>query len=296
MHLVVGVLKEIAAEPSEKYVDFLDDTLDCLRRLCSNAMAKQPACKKDWTTLVQSGLAHITHFSKSSSYSGENEELVTILAMTVFLTSSSREVACAPNLRQHCINTFKHALQQDGTLVQTKTIRCLQSVFSIPDTAVANPYIQALSPKLVELIGQFTAELSSPVPFPANKMAAIQELTEALKVLVDAATNEKKLLIVGLYIPALVNILVEPENFENVSPSRQTAHACALQQLLKIGPQYPQEFRTVVSRNGRLKTRLESCIRSARANKEPSADSQTSAKATSSPTIKLKTDFSNFAR
>lgn len=106
-----------------------------------------------------------------------------------------------------------------------------------------------------------------------------------------------------MYVPTLVNLLIDPENSQRASPERTAIHSCALQQLMKIGPQYPQEFRTVVSRNPRLKTRLETCIRAANMGSDLSRDqspeitlkqAHTNIRAVSSPTIKLKTDFSNF--
>lgn len=109
-----------------------------------------------------------------------------------------------------------------------------------------------------------------------------------------------ELLIIGLYVPTLVNLLIDPESSQKASQERSVIHTCALQQLMKIGPQYPQEFRTVVGRNLRLKNRLETCIRAANIgsdlNKDqsPNVDSHSTMKAVSSPTIKLKTDFSNF--
>ncbi|XP_035216852.1 HEAT repeat-containing protein 5B-like isoform X2 [Stegodyphus dumicola] len=299
LHITIGVLREIKSEHLDTLQNFLDNILECLQDLCSNPMAKNVSCKKDWLNLLQSGLAHLTHFSKSNSNSDEADELIAILSMSTYITSAPREVVCAPNLRQHCINTFKHTLQQDGKMVQVKAISCLQSVFAIPDIAVAGPYIHALCPKLLELMGQFTTELCSHITFPEIKIMAINELILALQVLVDVAANDKKLLIVGLYVPTLVNLLIDPETSQVASSFRQKVHAYALQQLMKIGPQYPQEFRTVVSRNLRLKTKLETCIRAAQMGSDlnrnsPDSRTQISSRTVSTPTIKLKTDFSNF--
>ncbi|GFS31362.1 HEAT repeat-containing protein 5B [Nephila pilipes] len=299
LHLIVGVLKEITTEQITSLESFLQGTLECLQDLCSNSMMKNVASRKDWINLLQSGLAHLTHFSKSSMIPTDTDELISILSINVYITSTPREVVCAPNLRQHCINTFKHALQQDGSLVQVKAISCLQSIFMHSDMVVVGPYIHALCPKLIELIGQFSNELSSHINFPDIKILAVKELILSLKVLVDIAANDKKLLIVGLYVPTLVSLLIDPDASQVASSSRNTVHQCALQQLMKIGPQYPQEFRTVVSKNIRLKNRLEACIRSAHMGSDLNRDnlsdseSRTSLR-TSSPTIKLKTDFSNF--
>ncbi|XP_055929916.1 HEAT repeat-containing protein 5B-like isoform X2 [Argiope bruennichi] len=299
LHLIVGVLKEITVEQITSLQSFVQGTLDCLEDLCSSSMLKNVASRKDWISLLQSGLAHLTHFSKSSMIPADTNDLIAILSINVYITSAPREVVCAPNLRQHCINTFKHALQQDGTIVQVKAISCLQSVFAHPDMVVVGPYIHALCPKLIELIGQFSSELSSQTNFPEIKVLAVKELIHTLKVLVDIAANDKKLLIVGLYVPTLVSLLIDPETSQVSSPSRNTIHQCALQQLMKIGPQYPQEFRTVVSKNIRLKNRLEACIRAAHMGSDAHRDSlqeseNRSTIRTSSPTIKLKTDFSNF--
>lgn len=101
-------------------------------------------------------------------------------------------------------------------------------------------------------------------------------------------------------MPTLVNLLIDPESSQKASQERLAIHACALQQLMKIGPQYPQEFRTVVARNLRLKSRLETCIRAANMGSDmhrdqsPDITSHSTIRTVSSPTIKLKTDFSNF--
>ncbi|GFX28551.1 HEAT repeat-containing protein 5B [Trichonephila clavipes] len=272
LHLIVGVLKEITTEQVTSLQTFLLSTLECLRDLCSNSMIKNVASRKDWINLLQSGLAHLTHFSKSSMIPTDTDELIAVLSINVYITSAPREVVCAPNLRQHCINTFKHALQQDGTIVQVKAISCLQSIFMHSDMVVVGPYIHALCPKLIELIGQFSNELSSSINFPDIKILAVKELIHTLKVLVDIAANDKKLLIVGLYIPALVSLLIDPDTSQGAPSSRNTVHQCALQQLMKIGPQYPQEFRTVVSKNICLKNRLEACIRSAHMGSDMNRD------------------------
>lgn len=66
LHLISGILKEIASEPLSSFQDFLQNTLECLEDICSNSMAKNPVCKKDWVSLLQSGLAHVTQYSQTS--------------------------------------------------------------------------------------------------------------------------------------------------------------------------------------------------------------------------------------
>lgn len=89
----------------------------------------------------------------------------------------------------HVYNTtFKCVFQ-----VQVKAISTLQSVFSLPDSAISVPYIHALCPKLIELIGQYATELSTQQSFSEFKLMATKELVQTLKVLVDVAANDKSL-------------------------------------------------------------------------------------------------------
>lgn len=60
---------------------------------------------------------HVIFVYKLDPSLNEADEMISILSMSVYITSAPKEVVCAPNLRQHCVNSFKHALQQDGTVV-----------------------------------------------------------------------------------------------------------------------------------------------------------------------------------
>lgn len=75
--------------------------------------------------------------------------------------------------------------------MQVKAISSLQSVFTHSDMVVVGPYIHALCPKLIELIGQFSTELTSHINFSETKILAVKELIQTLKVLVDIAANDK---------------------------------------------------------------------------------------------------------
>lgn len=74
-----------------------------------------------------------------------------------------------------------------------KAISALQAVFAQPDYAVSGPFIHALCPKLIELIGQYATELSTQQTFSDFKCLAVKELIHTLKVLVDIAANDKSM-------------------------------------------------------------------------------------------------------
>lgn len=79
--------------------------------------------------------------------------------------------------------------------------------------------------------------------------------------------------------------------------SRQL-HEQSLQWLMRIGPNYPQEFKTLMSQSTDLRTKLEAAVRHNQQNANQKQKSHTANKTQtnqSKPTIELKTNFSNFS-
>lgn len=104
-----------------------------------------------------------------------------------------------------------------------------------------------------------------------------------------------------LLVPILISYLLESHQLKSSSKLCHQLHDQALQWLMKIGPKYPQEFKTLMSQSPELRTKLETAIRNNQqtSNQKLKNDMQNNAKATivaaqQKPTIQLKTDFSNF--
>lgn len=103
-----------------------------------------------------------------------------------------------------------------------------------------------------------------------------------------------------LLVPILISYLLEPNQFKTASKLRVQLHEQALQWLMKIGPKYPQEFKTLMAESPELRNQLESAVRNNQqtSNQKYKNEMQNNAKANQSgqpkPTIQLKTDFSNF--
>lgn len=109
-----------------------------------------------------------------------------------------------------------------------------------------------------------------------------------------------------LLVPILISYLLPIHQFKGATKLRLALHEYALQQLMKIGPRYPQEFKTLMSESPDMRAQLEAAVR---ANQQLSSqtqkfrnDAQNSARAAASassapvkPIIQLKTDFSNFS-
>lgn len=102
-----------------------------------------------------------------------------------------------------------------------------------------------------------------------------------------------------LLVPILISYLLDAQQLKTSGKLCHQLHDQALQWLMKIGPKYPQEFKTLMSQSPDLRTKLESAVRiNQQANNQKlKNDFQNNAKATiaqQKPTIQLKTDFSNF--
>lgn len=102
-----------------------------------------------------------------------------------------------------------------------------------------------------------------------------------------------------LLVPVLINYLAEPAKLRTLPKYQRQLHEQALQWLMKIGPKYPQEFKTLMGQTLELRQKLEAAIRSQQqsiniANKANELQMRGGLAKQQKPTIKLKTDFSNF--
>lgn len=100
-----------------------------------------------------------------------------------------------------------------------------------------------------------------------------------------------------LLVPVLINYLIDGESMGSATKLTLTLHDASLQWLRKIGPKYPQEFKQLMSQTSNLRLRLENAIQMNQQlqkimKSEPNVDRP---HLQQPPSIKLKTDFSNFS-
>lgn len=100
-----------------------------------------------------------------------------------------------------------------------------------------------------------------------------------------------------LLVPILINYLIEGEAIGTATKLNLALHDASLQWLRKIGPKYPQEFKTLMSHNSNLRVRLENAIQMNQQlqNIMKSEINVNRPHLQQPPSIKLKTDFSNFS-
>ena len=102
----------------------------------------------------------------------------------------------------------------------------------------------------------------------------------------------------SVLVPMLVSYLLDGEALKSAGKTSIHLHDHALQSLMKIGPQYPAHFRSVMQASPDLRAVLESAVKVQKERSSGSAG-QDSSKANAAsqpakPSITLKTNFGNF--
>lgn len=101
-----------------------------------------------------------------------------------------------------------------------------------------------------------------------------------------------------MFLPILVSYLLDEKSLPTAGKIERKIHDDSLSNLMKIGPQYPTEFRVIMTNQAELKVRLESAIRVNQQAKSALIKAQEKAKIAAQPakpTITLKTNFASFA-
>ena len=98
----------------------------------------------------------------------------------------------------------------------------------------------------------------------------------------------------GLLVPILISLLSDSTNLPKGSKITKALHDQALQKLMKIGPKYPEPFRTVMTSSPDLKPRLEAAVRANQPSAKPKQPAVQPKVAPAQPSIKLRMDFSNY--
>ncbi|GFG34432.1 hypothetical protein Cfor_07683, partial [Coptotermes formosanus] len=311
LYLTTGVIKESATksihDPTVMATAIpVTAALHCLRTLTTDKYCKDERSAEDWHKLLQSALAKVIDLAKTGSDETKLDEVTMLLAIAVFVLHAPAEVVCAPNLQYPCINQFKQCLQSNNITVKLKCVQTMRTIFSTPDRSVATPYIHALAPRLIEfLYSETSKQLTSDA-----ELSLTLESIQTVEALIRLAEPKHILLLnvnfsfsviagiqmLTLLVPILVNCLLEGPALKEANNFNRVLHDQCLQKLMKIGPQYPQEFKALMSQSGEMRSKLESALRSSQQAQQRTKVETSTAKPLSAqtPTIKLKTDFSNF--
>ncbi|KAA0717539.1 HEAT repeat-containing protein 5B [Triplophysa tibetana] len=286
LFLITGVLRETAAKTSVPTL--VSAALQGIKTLLSSPPARVQKTQTQWSALVRSSLATVLEYSQPDVSESSADEVSLLTAITLFLLSASSELVGVSVLQNGCFDRFRHGLNSTEPLIQARCYQLLLSVFQHSCRSLSVPYIHTLAPVLVEKL----KAVEHRRPSTPAELQAVQEGVKVLESLVAMGEEHNRVQLLALLVPTLVSYLLDEAAFSSAPASSKGLHEFALQNLMHIGPLYPEAFKTVIGAAPELKTRLESAIRSRQANSKANAMArQPQQMVQATPTIKLKTSF-----
>ncbi|RWS17916.1 HEAT repeat-containing protein 5B-like protein [Dinothrombium tinctorium] len=306
LYLITGVLKEAWIYDDMQFTEKqpIVSVLECLQKLNSSILARSSICSEKWIELLRSSLATILDVCKTIVWNlrhyGEEpkpNEITAISVIEIFILKAPQKVIRVPNLQYPCINLLQQSLQSQREMVQLRCLQTLKMIFAHEDYSVKIPYIHAIAPRLIEMLGHLVNECCLQNTEPSKlKHDIIVSGLEAFEALINAAQNDKKIRLLSLYLPTLVSILSDNINMMKGKTNRILLHKYALQKLTTIGTIYHQEFRQIIGQVSHFRKKLETAIRNQQelgSNFSRPASNRVDTQQEYNA-IKLKTDFSNY--
>ncbi|XP_050428188.1 HEAT repeat-containing protein 5B isoform X2 [Adelges cooleyi] len=296
-YLSTNILKELGESSSEssKLEVSVVATLDLFLELCKHPYGYNEITENQWRALLQSTVTKLIDFSKTGNEGKKIDEITMITVISIFTLHSPPNVMCAQNILYPCINYCLQCVGCNNIQVKIKCTQFLKAVFQHNDKYIATGYIQALAPRIVEQLCD-----NVPIPLLECHLLLLCESISAVESLIQLAPPKHRIQMLALLVPAVINFLIDSEHIKyDLSTKHQyKLHEFSLQCLLKIGPLFPQEFKSIMAQNNKLKTRLEHSIKTNIVMQHQyNSNNQVSQNSTklAQPSIKLKTDFTNFS-
>jgi hypothetical protein len=262
--------------------------LESLQTLISIRFAGFAEHQQSYNKVVQSGLLRILDSANSARQEAAKMDDVTVLlAIKVYLLFAPTDTVTASIVKYPILNTFSNVLQHAEVLVQRQCIKILHQIYRVDRSEVSAPFIQATAPIIIRfLLNPDVKKVDS-----LDKLGLHSDALETLEILIVKSHPDKQML--DIYIPILVNLLLEDPGSESTCTQKQ--HDMALARLTRIGNQLPQDLKRILSENPELKRRLEQAVlKSQEQERLRRLAKQQQQQVVSKPSIKLKTDFSNF--
>ncbi|KAJ8983314.1 hypothetical protein NQ317_010852 [Molorchus minor] len=298
LYLTTGLIKEVASKNINDVTILANNpaiqaALRCLKILATDPYSKHQEIGDNWQKLLQSALAKTIDLAKTGSEETKLDEVTMMLTIAVFVLHAPSKVVTAPSLQYPCINHLRQCLENPNPLVRLKCVKTLKSLFAHQDRTVATPYIHTLAPQLVEFLYSDSAKKL----YSEDELSVTVETIVTVESLIELAEPHNRIQMLTLLVPVLVSYLLVEPNATAVNKYSQSLHEVSLQWLMKIGPKYGQEFKKLMTQMEGLRIKLETAVRSSQLKHNKTKNSASIMQPTSchTPTIKLKTDFSNFS-
>lgn len=297
LYLLTSSLREVALIKDSSSHTTVTATLQALKQLTTSAYTQNPKCSKDWIDLLQSALATVLSDAKANTESladasanAAMDDSVVMLALAIFILSAPKEVVLTTDLQKKCINVFTRCIRATSMELQLKALQTLESVFQCREHSISYPFITALAPHIVMLLNDMCINK----PTTEEQLTVTLAAIKIMELLVQLTEDHLKVHMLGLLVPILVSLLSDSANLSKGNKVTKSLHEQALQKLMKIGPKYPEPFRTVMSSMPDLKPRLEAAVRANQPVAKPKQPTVQPKVAPAKPSIKLRMDFSNY--
>uniref|UniRef100_A0A915IVY2 Uncharacterized protein n=1 Tax=Romanomermis culicivorax TaxID=13658 RepID=A0A915IVY2_ROMCU len=317
--------------------------LYCLRFLLSKPVNEHSENENNgnsiderWTIIAQSALWSILALKREMGNSDSFvDETTLILALAIFLIAAPPSVVSAPNLLTSCVKIFQEALSGNGPTNQyaITVLQSAQSIFRSKNKFVANTFIRALTPTILQKIRRFLDKVTikeneeatncdkSDAELIKNDLAVFIEAEKALKIpAFELLSGFDRFPLVSLNVQILATFLpFESANPNQICISKSSGKTqqqrklsekldstlkiqlqeLALEKLNKLGPEYPSEFKLILQRSPDIKSRLENALKKKEAAKMMNNNNNLTSRKNSvamqqQPAITLSMNFSNF--
>ncbi|CAN9501938.1 unnamed protein product [Ophioblennius macclurei] len=293
LYLLLGVLRELVYLPNTHTGvsgpgPVVPAVLQALKSVLTCPMSRQEKSRGAWKLLLRSALHTLLTLWDTATCGAGVDQVSLLTALTVFLLSAGPDVCMAEPLHALSLQRFSDCMEDKDPLVVSRCHQLLASVFQAPPT-LAVPYIQALGPKLV----RFLQQVERRRPQTADELQSVLDGVRALEVLIQAASESQRPHLLAVLLPLLISFLLDENALSSAPTASRSLHEAALGELMRLGPQHPAVFRSLLTSAPHLKSRLEAAIKNQQsANAKPGPASPASrAAAKSSPSITLKTNF-----
>ncbi|XP_052275904.1 HEAT repeat-containing protein 5B-like isoform X2 [Dreissena polymorpha] len=294
-HLLLGLLREMAPRGSDKHsTAVVTSCINSVRALLSSTRYDGDKKLPDWHRLIKSSLATIINrASPEGDYPGMDETTL-LYVVTVMVMCAPKVVGQHAPLVQSAIRVFLDCWQSPNIPVRLKCCQLFTTLISKLSAEDAMPYIHVLAPKIVQYMYGCTAQH----PTSDLEKDLLLACVNTFEMLAGIAEESKRITLLTVFLPILVSYLLDEKTLPSASRLHRKIHEESLSHLMKIGPQFPAQFRAIMSSQGELKSRLEAAIKLNEEMKSALLKAQEKAKAAAQPvkpSITLKTNFGSFA-
>ncbi|OXA59612.1 HEAT repeat-containing protein 5B isoform X2 [Folsomia candida] len=267
--------------------------LQFYRKIATHRLNSNPK----WQKYLLCTLAKLLDMAKTAGEADCNYVQV-LAAIGILIKESPSQLIKIPNVLYPSINLFQQVLESPKEIVRHKSVKIICELFEASDRCVSTPFIHALAPRILRFLYSEDAKSvcsHSQLEFILECIRSIQILVQIVET-AEKRCFERGVQMLTLIVPVLINFLADPNIQLPQSSYKKVLHEICLQKLMKIGLQYRDEFRALMSQSLEMKGKLENAIKNSRANKvdENQKNAMTQNALPAPGTIKLKTDFSNF--